>query len=365
MRIAHLIWGMRTGGAETMLVDLANTQARTNEVGIFVANASYDSALLSQISPKVHVRLLKRPIGSRNPWYWVKLNAQLATFSPDILHAHQEGLIRFIAHSRVPKILTIHTTGTPLSPDTQRFDLLCAVSQAVRLELLHRAPRSSSLVILNGIRSADILPKTEYAQRHPFRIVQIGRLYPEIKGQDILLRAVRRVLDTAGPNAVTVDFIGGGATPSVDVARKTLESLALELGMREACHFLGEWSRKRVYTELYSFDLMVQPSRIEGFGLTIVEAMNAKVPVLVSSIDGPMEVIAHGLHGASFRVGDHVDCANKILAIMQASTQSGFCDHMQAAADYAQATFDITCTAQAYLWEYQRLLQLHTLQAVI
>ena len=365
MRIAHLIWGMRTGGAETMLVDLANTQARSNEVGIFVANASYDSALLSQISPNVHVRLLKRPIGSRNPWYWVKLKTQLATFAPDILHAHQEGLVRFIAHSRAPKVLTIHTTGTPLSQKIQRFDLLCAVSQAVRLELLQRAPRSSSMVILNGVRSADILAKTEYGQRGPFRIVQIGRLYPDIKGQDILLRAVRRVLDIAGPEAATVDFIGDGTTPSADAARRTLESLALELGIRDACQFLGEWSRKRIYTDLASFDLMVQPSRIEGFGLTIVEAMNAKVPVLVSNIDGPMEVIAHGLHGASFGVGDHVDCAKQILAIMKASTQPGIRDHVQAAADYAKATFDITCTAQAYLQEYQRLLQPHTLQAAI
>lgn len=51
-----------------------------------------------------------------------------------------------------------------------------------------------------------------------------------------------------------------------------------------------EW----IYHNLCNFDLFIQPSRFEGFGLTVAEAIAAKVTVLVSNIQGPMEIIDDG-----------------------------------------------------------------------
>lgn len=364
MRIAHLIWGMKMGGAETMLVDIANVQAETHDVEIFVGNAAYDSAILSQLSPKVRLQLLNRPAASRNPWYWIKLHARLASFSPDVLHAHQESWLRLIAHYTTPKLLTVHDTHISFGTSIRACDLISAVSDAVQVDITHRCPGVPIVTIRNGIRCAAISPKSAYGRR-PFRIVQISRLYPEKKGQDILLRAVQRVQRIAGSDSVSVDFIGGGATSAAQKARRSLEALAQELSIGSTCRFLGEWPRTKIYNELSAYDLLVQPSRHEGFGLTVVEAMAAKVPVLVSNIEGPMEVIAHGRHGSYFEVENHMDCADKILAIMKASTKSGFSDQMQATAEYANMHFNVAHTAQAYLQEYQRLLQPCLFRAVI
>ena len=344
------------GGAETMLVDIANEQAEANEVGIFVGNAGCDSTVLSQLSPRVRLQQLNRPAASWNPWYWFKLYVQLASFSPDILHAHQESWLRLIGHYPAPKLLTVHDMRISFGKSIRTCDLICSVSSSVQTDISHRCPGTPNIVIRNGIRCSAIPYKTSYGRR-PFRIVQISRMYPEKKGQDILLRAMERVAEIAGPDSVCIDFIGDGTTPTALVARHSLETLAHELGIESICRFLGEWPRTKIYNELSTYDLLVQPSRYEGFGLTVVEAMAAKVPVLVSNIEGPMEVIAHGRHGSYFQVENHMDCADKILAIMKASTESGFSDYMQATAEYANMHFDVTHTAQAYLREYQRLLQ--------
>ena len=54
--------------------------------------------------------------------------------------------------------------------------------------------------------------------------------------------------------------------------------------------FLVKQTQDYVAAHLTDYDLFVQPSRWEGFGLTVAEAMAAGVPVLVSEGQGPAEV---------------------------------------------------------------------------
>lgn len=46
MKIVHCIWSFHTGGAETMLVDIANEQAKTQNVTIIIVNDSYQKYLI-------------------------------------------------------------------------------------------------------------------------------------------------------------------------------------------------------------------------------------------------------------------------------------------------------------------------------
>ena len=58
--------------------------------------------------------------------------------------------------------------------------------------------------------------------------------------------------------------------------------MVVELNLEKHVRFLGNQSREYVYSHLKDYDLFVQPSRFEGFGLTVAEAMAACVPVLVT-----------------------------------------------------------------------------------
>jgi len=85
MKIAHLIWGLKAGGPETMLVDIVNEQATSAAVALIVGNDVMDEKVLDGLSGKVATTLFRRPPGSRNPWHILKLIRTLKRFSPDII----------------------------------------------------------------------------------------------------------------------------------------------------------------------------------------------------------------------------------------------------------------------------------------
>ena len=88
-------------------------------------------------------------------------------------------------------------------------------------------------------------------------------------------------MERIGEGAVTLDFIGEGES------RGFLERLANELGVG---HGAGSWASIAAGRPMSFCPRMTcgQPSRYEGFGLTVVEGMAARIPVLVSNIEGPI-----------------------------------------------------------------------------
>ncbi len=331
-----------------MLVDIANEQALSNEVKIIIGNADIDDILLQSFSERVRLELIGRPPGSHNPWYIFKVVRALKTFKPDIVHSHQESFIKILRFVSVSKVLTVHDTNQKLE-SVRNYDALYSISEAVRHDIMSKQPDARSTVIFNGICSSTVKPKTSYGQR-PFRVVQVGRLDHRIKGQDILLRALQDVVRSVGCEEIALDFIGEG--PS----KEYLTTLAEELGVAGQCRFLGGQPRKKIYEQLHTYDLLVQPSRYEGFGLTVVEAMVARIPVLVSDMEGPMEIIANGKHGYYFAAENHVDCGQKIAAIIKDSQKDNFSEKLIAHAEYAKKQFDIANTAQQYLDAYTRVI---------
>ncbi len=89
--------------------------------------------------------------------------------------------------------------------------------------------------------------------------------------------------------------------------RLFVQQLVRELKLFPDVHFLGEQDQLE---PLFSCaDLFLLPSEQESFGLTALEAMNSRVPVIGTRIGGLPEVIAHGESGYLFPVGDVADMA--------------------------------------------------------
>ena len=73
MRIAHIHWSLGTGGIETMLPDIANEQAKTNDVALIIINDWVEPSILTKVNQeRVKVVLLNRHEGSKNPWPIIK-----------------------------------------------------------------------------------------------------------------------------------------------------------------------------------------------------------------------------------------------------------------------------------------------------
>ena len=349
MKIVHLTWGLGVGGAETMLADIANEQAAAHEIWVVVVNRDIDASIALGAAPSLRWLTLNRPPGSSNPWHLLKLILWLWSVNPDVVHVHQESFIRLRKSIRAPMVLTVHSTRSPLSDRLAAFDSVCCISEAVRDDVLSRFPGSRPRIVPNGINFKAVKPKARYGSI-PFRIVQVSRLAHEIKGQDLLIRALRLVLDRMGENSVSADFIGGGTS------LQYLRQLAVECGVDGRCHFFGAATRQFIYDALRDYDLLAQPSRYEGFGLTVIEGIAAGLPVLVSDIEGPMEIIEGGRLGWSFKCEDAEDLSSKIVELIALSRESDFAVRMRTRAGLAHDRFDIKLTAQRYIDEYARCL---------
>ncbi len=108
----------------------------------------------------------------------------------------------------------------------------------------------------------------------------IGRL-SKSKNQDVLINAFARIVDKLPPSRLVI--IGEG--------RRKNELLALiaEHGLQGRVLLTGFVPHAQRY--LKAFDLFVFPSRSEAFGLALLEAMVARLPVIVSNVGGIRELV--------------------------------------------------------------------------
>jgi glycosyltransferase involved in cell wall biosynthesis len=126
-------------------------------------------------------------------------------------------------------------------------------------------------------------PARSTRERGPFSLLAVGRLVRQ-KGYDVLLRALAEIRSQQPGTALTV----AGQGPE----RPRLERLASTLGVSESVSFAG-WVRD-IPALMASHDLLVHPARWEGFGVVLLEAMRARLPIVASAVGAIPEVIAEG-----------------------------------------------------------------------
>lgn len=346
MRIAHIHWSLGTGGIETMLPDIVNEQAKTNEVALVIVNDWVEPSILAKIDQtNVRVVLLNRHAGSRNPWPIIKLNLFLIRFKPDIIHTHAYQIIDMILYPYGKKIRTIHNTYNK-SDEYHKFDKLISISKAVQNFTVNQG--FESVVADNGVTVSSILNrKSKPFEDGKLHFIQVSRLDIEQKGQDILLKALGIVKADFRIDNFMMHFVGNGAD------EEKLKMMTRELGIESNVVFEGLKDQMWVYSNLCNFDLFIQPSRFEGFGLTVAEAIAAKVPVLVSNIEGPLEIIDGGRLGMTFENENSLDCAEKIVAFMHDGRNE---NQVEAAYEYVKDNYDVSLTAQKYIEVYKSVL---------
>ncbi len=117
-----------------------------------------------------------------------------------------------------------------------------------------------------------------------YKLIHTGFMDTYRKGQDILIRAVKTLIDD-GYN-IELTLIGDGKK------RQEFENLSHELGIEENVIFLGSVKDKqRIFNCLKESHLLVFPTESEGLPRTIIEAMAVGLPCVSSPVDGIVELL--------------------------------------------------------------------------
>lgn len=345
MKITHIIFTFNTGGAETMLVDIMNRQADMgHDVSLLIINDGVDPGLLSTISPAVTVTHWPRRPGSGKLQLALRLNWWVRRQRPDVVHLHDPklpGLLRGMDRKLLYTVHDLDLSQHWMRPTVRQ----AAISRAVMDNALEQNPQANVCVVENGINIDAIAHRGADGAHSPLRIVQLARLDSSKKGQDILISALG-LLKSRGVEDVSVDFIGEGA----DLDK--LKAQVCRQGVERQVVFRGLMTRKEIYQELASYDLMVHPARYEGFGLVIAEAMSAGLPVAVPRGGGPYEVVGKGEFGEVFAPDDPQSVADAIERIR--SDYPAALRRAEAARAEAAAHYSLEAQVDAYMRIYRR-----------
>lgn len=124
----------------------------------------------------------------------------------------------------------------------------------------------------------------------PIRLGFVGR-FDRQKGVDLLLEAFAQ----CPPDRFTLTLIGA----------PVLCDSAAELNLQvPGVRFTGWLSQQEVDQLLCELDLLIVPSRWEGFGLVVLEAYRRSVPVVVSDRGNLPYLVRSGVTGYVFRLND-------------------------------------------------------------
>ncbi len=161
-------------------------------------------------------------------------------------------------------------------------------------------PRRRTFVVNPGIeqaRSQD--EETRAGLRREFAIPPgrpvlgiVGRLQPW-KGQHLFLAAIAELRERG--HDVHGLVVGGDAYELSPEYAASLERLVSTLGLSEFVTMTGQVPDAAPFTEL--MDVSVNASDPEPFGIVLIEAMSAGVPVVAVGRGGPLDIVEHGVSG--------------------------------------------------------------------
>lgn len=334
MRIAFLLPDLCLGGAERATLDLAAALQRlghapelllmraTGEL-LAEAEARFPVAALAVGRVRELARALGRTL-SRNP-----PDALVAAMWPLTVVAP---LARWRARTRCPVIVSEHGVlsrqyagkgpahaallRTSLAVGLRAADARVGVAEGVVADMarLSGLPRSRMAVIPNPVPappppSPDARAAAEalWGTKPGGRILSVGRLKPE-KNHGLLLAALARL-----PEDLVWRLVLAGTGPS----EALLRAKAQALGLGSRVTFAGMVPDP---SALYaSADLFVLSSDHEGFGIVLVEALHAGLPIVATDCPtGPREVLEGGAHGRLVPPRDAAALARAIVEALAA-----------------------------------------------
>lgn len=174
-------------------------------------------------------------------------------------------------------------------------------------------------------------------------IIGIVKYLEPIYDIPLLLEAFSIIKQTTSLNP-ELHIYGGGSL------KADLEKLCVTLGINENVKFFGTVPNTEIPKILSSFDVFVNCSLQESFGVAVVEAMASKVPVVVTDTPGYREIVDNGITGIVLKDRKPESMSEAIIELLI---------NKEKAKSYAEAGYEKVC--REYDWDnnVQTMLNLY------
>ena len=313
-KVTHLITTIERGGAEKQLLTLASEQVQSglNVVVLYLKGKpdlrnEFEAAGVGVNNLLVEKSFLKQ----------IFLLSKYLRKNPSPVHAHlpKSELLAAVVIAKKYFVFSRHN-AEPFWPSGPRIisnllsKCVCkrasqgiAISNAVKSYLVKRGEITTGYtidVVYYGFQKdtstdpagLDLITNVMAGQSSNYKIGTIGRLVPQ-KDYPTLLSAFSSVLKSM-PN-LDLYVVGEGHL------QKDLIELSKSLGIKDQVHWIGKTEYIKEF--LSKIDLFILPSKYEGFGLVLLEAMVAKKPVIAANNSAIPEVLGKTYEGL-FSTGD-------------------------------------------------------------
>ena len=333
-------WGSTKGGLSTINRELAIQLAKYDNVEVCMYLPLFNDKD-KNAADGCSVRLLKAKEihGYDDPIYW--LDSIPREHQMDVVIGHGIHLGRQIPHIKVSHpeckwVQVVHTDPEELGMFKtyvdatakgekkyeaevklcQEADQVVAVGPKLAATHSRSCGRGKFLVLTPGIFTEFTDINQDTPERTVFHVLVFGRGDSEdfrLKGYDIAARAVAELKDEQP--LIKLVFVGAPSKKGDQVKQMLLNEgiLPRQLIVRSAKE------REQLAQQFREADLVIMPSRTEGFGLTALEALSAGLPVLVSRNSGLGEALQEVPYGEHVVLNseDPKEWAKKIKTVLR------------------------------------------------
>jgi glycosyltransferase EpsD len=378
MKILHIIPNLKKGGAERIVIDIVRQLCMDPSLDVklvlFENQIEYDVQDLEPIIEIIpsHIRL---SLGHKNEYAVNELQSFLDAFQPTIIHSHlyeAEVTSRSCfypsakwfthSHDRMQSFNNLAfrslNSKRALTNYFEKKYLLkrytanggnhfIAISENIELFLKSVLPTKGFKIHLlhNAIDVKRFKKSTNFVSskdHQVFQLISIGRMDTN-KNHQFLVDVVHDLTTKQIP--VHLTLVGDG--PQRDVLQEKINQLNLQH------HISLVGIQEHVEDYLWKADLYIHSAITEGFGLTLLEAMAAGLPVVTLNGGGNKNLIHHGENGYIIDEQDVTLFSNYITTFVQNKISLELSSKY--AVDFAN-NFDITTYCEKLTIIYKKVL---------
>lgn len=272
---------------------------------------------------------------------------------PDIIHIHYPGMngfpstvaaykekgVRIVTTEHWTKVLTDSMDTfqrKQLIEFSQLADEILCVGEPLKKAIREITHTNKNITVVPNIVSDLFQPAPDKDAKGTFHFIAVGRLVP-VKQMDLLAETFAKTFKDS-PNVV-LDIVGGGSE------RKKIEAIIREHGASNQIFLNGTLSREETAQKVAQSDCLICFSRLETFGVPVIEAWACGIPAIGTDALGFMEYFNDNLG----YIVPHNDTGALSNAMKDVLTKSFDCKYIH---DFAIKRFGEDAV-------YDRLLQIY------